>query len=343
MSQPLVSIIMSVYNTEKYVEQAIQSILDQTHTNLEFIIIDDGSTDRSDEIMRAYTDPRIVYAPNEGNKKIVYSFNKGLDLAKGDYIVFLGSDDYSIPERLAKQVAFLQQNKEVGFVGSDVRFVNMRGEYSDNQISYHATPFEVEVIMLFKNFFCASAVMFKREAIGDLRFDPEFPVAEDYDLYLRIFERGWKPANIQEPLTIYRIHDFNITYTAKDLVIEKDFKILRRQLQRLGVEYDDKALRFYFLVGKVDYSNFTEEYYSHSFYQADGYFQALVTANNTSKVYDQDTLVKYLYKQWHWFFVGRIYEYNAAVYKQVSQSPFYPHLPLFMRFKFYAKCMVGKK
>ncbi|UPT65615.1 MAG: glycosyltransferase [Sphingobacteriales bacterium JAD_PAG50586_3] len=195
---PLVSVLMPVYNTAPFLAEAIQSILNQTYQNLELIIVNDGSTDNSEEVILSFNDKRIRYYPNAENKKIVYSRNKALELANGKYIAFLDSDDYSVPNRLEIQVDFLEKNMLFGFIGSNARFVNTRNEYSDNIISYQIGDDDIEIILLFKNFFCASTITFRRDAIGNLRFNPDFPVAEDYDFYLRILEKGWKATNLNQ-------------------------------------------------------------------------------------------------------------------------------------------------
>ena len=110
MSKPLVSVLMAVYNGEKYLLEAIESILNQTYTNFEFLIINDGSTDSTEEIILSYSDQRIRYIKNEQNLKLIASLNKGLDLAKGKYIARMDADDISLPDRLEKQVNFLERN-----------------------------------------------------------------------------------------------------------------------------------------------------------------------------------------------------------------------------------------
>src|SRR6187397_2012165 len=107
MSEPLVTVLMSVYNAEKYLREAIDSILNQTYRNFEFIIINDASTDGSEAIINSYKDERIRLISNSQNLRLTASLNKGIDLAKGKYIARMDADDASLPERLQKQVTFM--------------------------------------------------------------------------------------------------------------------------------------------------------------------------------------------------------------------------------------------
>ena len=116
----LVSVIMPVYNGALYLREAIDSILSQTHTNLELIIINDGSNDNSEEIILSYEDNRIRYIINEKNSGICVTLNKGLDIAKGKYIARMDCDDISCPERLQMQIEYMEQNPSIGVLGSDI-------------------------------------------------------------------------------------------------------------------------------------------------------------------------------------------------------------------------------
>src|SRR4249919_3825300 len=120
MNVPAVSVILPAYNCEKYIAKAIESVLHQTFTDLELIIINDGSTDRTEEIIRSFSDPRILYQVNNTNKGLVFTLNKGIDIAKGGYIARMDGDDICHPERLAKQKTFLDQNQEIATIASTI-------------------------------------------------------------------------------------------------------------------------------------------------------------------------------------------------------------------------------
>ena len=120
----LVSVIMPVYNGAMYLNEAITSILRQTYSNFEFIIINDGSTDLSEEIILSFSDSRIVYVKNPENYRLIKTLNLGFSMAKGRYIARMDADDISHPDRLLKQVDFLDHNIEYGLVGTGVNLLN---------------------------------------------------------------------------------------------------------------------------------------------------------------------------------------------------------------------------
>jgi glycosyltransferase involved in cell wall biosynthesis len=140
---PRISVVMSVYNGEKYLRQAIESILQQTYTDFEFIIIDDGSTDSSREIIQSYDDKRIRLVINEQNIGLTKSLNKGIRLAKGEFIARMDADDISLPQRFEKQVAYLDSHPEVGVLGTYANIIDHRGKIINNIIF----PTEHETIL----------------------------------------------------------------------------------------------------------------------------------------------------------------------------------------------------
>jgi glycosyltransferase involved in cell wall biosynthesis len=128
MNMPLVSVVMPLFNAEKYVGDAVESVLNQSYTNFELIIINDASTDKSAACVQGIVDRRIVIVENENNLGIVASRNRGLALAKGKYIAVLDSDDIALPNRLEKQVAFLEANPAYGICGSYYHVINGIGK-----------------------------------------------------------------------------------------------------------------------------------------------------------------------------------------------------------------------
>ena len=117
MTNCLISIILPAYNAEKYLKEAIDSILAQTYTNFELIVINDGSTDKTEEIILSYQDSRIRYIKNEKNLKLIRTLNKGIGLAKGKYIARMDADDISLPHRLKEEVEFMEAHPNIGEIG----------------------------------------------------------------------------------------------------------------------------------------------------------------------------------------------------------------------------------
>jgi glycosyltransferase involved in cell wall biosynthesis len=204
---PLISVCMPVYNAERYVAEAVESVLAQTFGDFEFLIIDDGSTDGSRRILERYAavDPRIrlVSRPNTG---LVIALNEMLAMARGEFIARMDADDVSLPQRFERQVSYLREHPEVLVLGSPVLLVDPRGapltEMRQKQEHAEIDEALLDGIVLI----CHPAVMARARAIreaGGYRSEA-FP-AEDADLWLRIAETG-KLANLPEVLVKYRQH-----------------------------------------------------------------------------------------------------------------------------------------
>ncbi len=186
MSVPFLSVIMPVYNAGDFVAQAIQSILDQTYRDFELIIINDGSIDKSKAVIKSFDDNRIKYFENENNSGIVYSRNKGLKLAKGEYIGMFDADDIAYPEKFSEQILFLEDNKDFGMVGSWAKFIDEKGNQLPGSWKLKAQPEMIPAIMLFKNYFLQSAVLYRKECISKFSFRDGFEIGEDYAIWLEI-------------------------------------------------------------------------------------------------------------------------------------------------------------
>lgn len=201
---PRVSVLMSVYNGAMYLRDAIDSILSQTYTNFEFLIIDDASTDNSLEIISSYNDKRIILVQNTNNLSLPRSLNKLLDMARGEYIVRMDADDVSLPERISKQVEFMDTHTEIGLSGT-ARKVYIDGEYKlyNTEESLH-----INERLLQGNCIAHPTVIMRKSMLDkySLRYDPKFKSAQDYELWIRmsyLFPIG----NMPDPLLIYRHHE----------------------------------------------------------------------------------------------------------------------------------------
>ena len=211
---PKVSVVMSVYNGERHLRDAVESVLNQTFRDFEFIIVDDGSTDRTWEILKSYEDPRIVLARNRENIGLTKSLNKGLQMAKGQYIARQDADDISLPERLAKQVEFLESNGEVGLLSCSFVEIDDEGRSVSIQI-LPAEDSDLQERLLISNCFCHGAAMFRRECLESVgAYREEFEFAQDYDLWLRISER-YKVANLEEALYRWRVRTDALSMTGR--------------------------------------------------------------------------------------------------------------------------------
>ena len=213
MSKPIVTVLMSVYNGERYLREAIESILVQTWQDFELVCINDGSTDQSREIVLSFNDPRIRLVDNEQNLGLAKSLNKGLMLARGNLIARQDADDISEPDRLLKQVAFLEQCSEIVLVGSWYSEIDAKGNRRAN-IKLPCDYTDIRWGLLLGCPFVHSSVMFRKSAVpekvGFYRGDLVY--SEDYELWSRV-ARCLPVANLDEYLVRLRIHATSKTAT----------------------------------------------------------------------------------------------------------------------------------
>jgi glycosyltransferase involved in cell wall biosynthesis len=209
---PLVSVVMPVYNGQRFLSQAIDSILVQTFTNFELIAVDDGSTDDTAKILDAFRgrDSRIVVHRQAKNSGIVAALNQGCRMARGELIARMDADDVSLPHRLSRQVAYLTANPGVGLVGASVRIMDAEGNLGRLK-SYPVTPAAVAWSMLFYNSVAHPVVMFRRSMLEQAGFYPDgYPSAEDYALFARL-ARSTAIDNLPDVLLHYRAWSSNST------------------------------------------------------------------------------------------------------------------------------------
>jgi glycosyltransferase involved in cell wall biosynthesis len=216
-----VTVLLPVYNGEAYLREAIESILSQSYADFELLVIDDGSTDQTPEILAHYAavDPRVRVLQHYPNRGVAFALDRGLNEAHGLFVAQIGADDEALPGRLQKQVDFLTSNPDYVLVGGYLRIIDARGRAIGLR-RYPATDAQLRTKMLLYNPFGAPSVMFrKKEALAAGGFTVRFWTCEDYDFILRLAQRG-KIANLCEPLTSYRLHDNAIkaTQTSRQLL-----------------------------------------------------------------------------------------------------------------------------
>lgn len=238
--EPKTSVVMSVYNGERYLREAVDSILNQTFRDFEFLIVNDGSTDGTEKILRCYRDFRIKIVNNERNIGLTKSLNKGLKLAKGEYIARQDADDISLPQRLEKQVKFLDTHRHVALIGSPFLVINEDGKILGVQTVLLLNE-EIQKRLLKDNAFGHGTSMFRKDCLDKIGlYREEFKSAQDYDLWLRISER-YNVANIAEPLYKWRISLSSVSVKGK--VIQDKYTEFARELARERKEYGKDKLQ----------------------------------------------------------------------------------------------------
>lgn len=245
MEDPIVSVIMPVYNGELFLSEAIDSVLGQTFDSFELIIIDDGSTDRTQEVVMSYKDPRIKYLLNDRNRRIVYSLNRGLDCAKGKYIARMDADDICFPARLERQVDYMEQHPDVGLCATGV--VAFGG--FERLWKYPESHEEISCHLFFYCCMAHPTVMFRKDLFvsKNLRYSTDMKEAEDYELWARS-SKIIRLANLGEPLLYYRVHDKQGTMVNVEGVSNYRDEVRRSQLKHLKIDINESEFELHKLV-----------------------------------------------------------------------------------------------
>jgi len=209
---------MPVFNGERYLAEAIDSVLAQTFNDFELLILDDGSTDGSRAIAKACPDPRIRLVCNDGNRGLIYSLNRGIALATGEYIARMDADDICLPERLEKQVALLDADPELAAVGTPVIFIDCAGNKCGVWDDDRLTPDWPEIRRRLPRANCLAhpGMTVRRSIMIDYGYDPDQKGAEDYDLWLRMAADNLRITKTTEPLLLYRRNPASITAATRE-------------------------------------------------------------------------------------------------------------------------------
>lgn len=233
---PLISVVMPNYNAGPHLRESIKSILDQTYKNLEFIIIDDASTDESWSIIQEFAqkDPRVIAIKNDENLKICKSLNKGIAKAKGKYIARFDSDDICLLSRIEEQLEFLErpENKDIGMCGFNLMLMNEQGKVYDEK-KFPETDKDCREALFLRNPFAHNTVLIRKEVLEQDPYNPDAVYAEDLDLWFRIGTKA-KFHNIQKAMVKYRVGENNSVIVRKNKMIWNTLKVRTRAVLKLG-------------------------------------------------------------------------------------------------------------
>jgi glycosyltransferase involved in cell wall biosynthesis len=233
---PKVSVVMSVFNDEPYLRESVDSILNQTFRDFEFIIINDGSTDRTLDILSSYRDARIRLFDQE-NRGLTPSLNRGLSLARGVYIARMDGDDISLPERFVREVQFLDQHSDYGLVGTFCHQIDTQGRFIKTY-TFQTSSSKIKEYQWQDCQFYHSSVMYRKKCVDEVGFYREqVGPAEDYDLWFRIAEHC-EVANLPEYLHLLRINPEGISLKKRFDQIRYTLFVQELARQRQGKKDD---------------------------------------------------------------------------------------------------------
>ncbi len=230
---------MPVFNAEPFIKEAVVSLLNQTFTDFELIIVNDGCTDRSIEIVKEFNDPRIRILTNEVNSGIVFSRNLGTTAAVGRYIAPFDADDIARYDKFEKQIRFLDKHPDIGMIGSWARLIDEKGQLLNERWKINAPPERIPAILLFRNYFVQSAMVIRREVLPEGNYSPGYDVVEDYKMWVDI-TRKFKAWNYPDYLVKYRIHSKSITNVEVKKMEERDSRIFDYAYEALNIKLDIK-------------------------------------------------------------------------------------------------------
>jgi len=286
---PLVSVNMPVKNGEKYLKEAIQSVLNQTFSDFELVVINDGSTDSSADIVRSFNDERIRFFDNETGTGIASTRNFAIKNSLGKYIAIFDCDDVMLPDRLQKQVDFLEKNSDFALVGSAIEMIDENDIFLKKHI-YKLPENLIKTQLFFDNYFAQSTVMMRKNVLENFFYDINFVQGEDYLLWSQIAQNH-KVANLKDTLVRYRVHNQSITNAKKEQQQEFIKKVLAVQLSFLEIVPTENELENHFLFfrnpEKIDVN-------STQFAEILQWSDFLKTQNKKLQIFDNQFFNKYL-------------------------------------------------
>lgn len=292
MTKDLISVVMSNYNTDElYLRASIESILNQTYENFEFIIVDDCSTDNSVEVIESYSDKRINLIKNEENMGLTRSLNIAIKAARGEFIARMDADDISLPQRFEKQVEFLTQNPEYIACGTAIKIIGGREE--GKRICRTIPDIEsFRIYLLFGNYpnIAHPTAMFNHSLLKkyDIEYDENCLLAQDYKMWVNCSK--YAPCyNIDEVLLHYRVHDKAVSVEKQQLQNDIATQIIAEQLQALEISCDDELLEIHrnFMLERKEYNLKFKKW-----------IKKIIAQNKIYRIYNGYKLKTILWQRW---------------------------------------------
>ena len=288
-----ITVLLPVYNGEEFLHGTMQSILNQTYQDFEFLIVDDGSTDSSQAIVRNCDDPRIRLLVNRERLKLSGALNRGMKEAKGKYIARMDADDIALPDRLQRQFEYMERHPEIGMCGTGIEIF---GSVKKRNDIYPKTVEDIKAYALFDCPFCHPTVMMRKKLFveHDLWYDGSYYPTEDYELWARSISL-FPTMNLDEVLLRYRVHDGSMTGSDWDAMDQQALRIIRGLLRKLEIECSEEELALHRNIGRGRscQCSFAE------ILQADVWLQKLLEINCQKKIYEGQALSAMLSLVWY--------------------------------------------
>jgi glycosyltransferase involved in cell wall biosynthesis len=282
---PRVSVIVTAFNREAMIGDAIASVLAQTMADFELIVVDDGSTDRTVDVVRAIDDPRIRLIAHGRNRGTQHARNSGLEAAAGRYVAWLDSDDLARPRRLEIEADYLDANPDIAMVGSAAGTIRADGRRSWLPRARPASHEQIAALLLFRSALLQSSIMGRAEILQRYPYRDEFPVCQDLDLFIRLV-RDHRVANLTQLLVDRRMHAGQAVNRRAAMIVEKKRLLLGEQLCALGIDPDPEDLDRHILLGRTRGTPLSKEFLDWS----EQWLTNILAANRSRQVYDGEGL-----------------------------------------------------
>ncbi|SRR6056297_782206 len=294
-TDPRVTVFIPVHNREDYVRVAINSVLAQTWADFELLVIDDGSTDGTREVLDAYSDSRLHVESQPGNLGIPAARNRGLELARGEYIALLDSDDHAYPKRLERQVRYLDRHPDIAEVGSWCSFMDSDGRMLNKTRRQPLAPDDIHAHMLFHCPMINRTVMARTEALRKRGYRTDFPRCQDYEMNARLVSEGERLANLPEILVCGREHPGRFTGRTAGLGRDRKMAVFRALLEPIDIDPTDaELLRHHALTRPSERPDEPEEYLG----WAEAWLWRIKQANRVRPVFPEPSLSRALGAIW---------------------------------------------
>ena len=318
LKKPKISVVMAVYNSELYVGESIESILNQKFKDFEFIIINDGSTDRSLEIVKSYKDKRIKLIDNKKNMGHTDCLNQGINISRGEYIARMDSDDVSLPNRLATQVSFMDSHPEIAVCGTWVKTIGEGKSFTNRLLT---DPDDIKTNLLFYTSLAHPTVMIRKSFL--IKHNLRYSIAtdrdensEDYGLWSEMANFGYL-ANIPKVLLHYRIRPESVSSVHSKKQKTGASLVRRKLLIKLGLLPSEKD---------IETHNSTKPSHGENIIsfldKEEIWLMKIIGANNQSKIYKEKSLDKIIYERWR-VLCGLNTKNGLMVWRKFRSSPLF--------------------
>jgi glycosyltransferase involved in cell wall biosynthesis len=329
---PKVTVLMPIYNGEKYLRDAIESILSQTFKDFEFLIINDGSTDSSVKIIESYDDPRIRLVNNESNLKLVLTLNKGLLLSRGEYIARMDCDDISYPKRLELQVKFMDSQTKVGISGTWVETI---GDQTGIIFRYPTDSKKIQSRLLFDSPLAHPSVIFRKTFVErfKLKYEVEDLYAEDWSMWQKC-SFIFPISNIPIVLLKYRITEQSMSRSNADKQLNVIKKIHGKNIQALCGEAIDTDIEIHTKLGMWQFTS------DRSFIEnSERWLIKLKHSNKLRKTYPESEFIYILAERW-FFVCNSATGLGLVTWSMYWNSSLRKYSEIYKHVYLFAKCLI---